>query len=44
MNTLEYFERGLNDEIAAALEGKYFRNLQDLLSCAIREEKKIMKM
>jgi hypothetical protein len=23
-------------------EGKYFRSLQDLLSCAIREEKKIM--
>ena len=44
MNTLEYFERGLNDEIAAALEGKYFRRLQDLLRCAIREEKKIMKM
>ena len=44
MNAMEYFERGLNDDIAAALEGKYFRNLQDLLSCAIREEKKIMKM
>ena len=44
MNALEYFERGLNDEIAAALEGKYFRRLQDLLRCAIREEKKIMKM
>ena len=44
MNALEYFERGLNDDIAAALEGKNFRSLQDLLSCAIREEKKIMKM
>ena len=44
MNAMEYFERGLNDDIVAALEGKYFRSLQDLLSCAIREEKKIMKM
>ena len=44
MNAMEYFERGLNDDIVAALEGKYFRSLQDLLSCAIREEKKIMMM
>jgi hypothetical protein len=44
MNAMEYFERGLNGNIAAALEGKYFRSMQDLLSCAIREEKKVMKV
>jgi len=44
INAMEYFERGLNDDTATALEGKYFRSLQDLLSYAIREEKKIMKM
>ena len=29
MNAMEYFERGLNDDIATALEGKYFRSMQD---------------
>jgi hypothetical protein len=42
MNAMRYFERVLNDNIVAALEGKYFKSLKDLLSCAIREEKKIM--
>jgi len=41
---MSYFKRGLNPNIAAAVEGKYFRGMQDLLSCAIREEKKIMKV
>ena len=44
INTMSYFKRGLNPNIAAAVEGKYFRGIQDLLSCAIREEKKIMKV
>jgi hypothetical protein len=42
MNAMRYFDRGLNDSIVVALEGKYFRSLQELLRCAIREEKKIM--
>ena len=44
IDTMSYFKRGLNPNIAAAVEGKYFRGMQDLLSCAIREEKKIMKV
>ena len=44
MNALTYFKRGLNPNIVAAIERKYFRGMQDLLCCAIREEKKIMKV
>ena len=44
MNAMKYFKRGLNPNIIAAIEGKYFRSMQDLLSSAIREEKEIVKV
>jgi hypothetical protein len=44
MNAMTYFKRGLNPNIAAAIEGKYFRSMRGLLSCAIKEEKKIVKV
>jgi len=44
MNAMEYFKRELNPNIIAAIEGKYFRSMRDLLSCAIREEKEIVKV
>jgi len=44
MNAMTYFKRGLNPNIVAAIERKYFRSMQDLLSCAVIEEKKMMKV
>jgi hypothetical protein len=43
MNAMTYFKRGLNPNIVAAIEGKYFRSMRGLLSCAIKE-KKIVKV
>ena len=44
INAMTYFKRGLNPNIAAAIEVKYFRSTRGLLNCAIKEEKKIMKV
>ena len=44
MNAMKYFKRCLNANIVAAIGGKYFRSMQDLLSYAIREEKKVIKV
>jgi hypothetical protein len=41
---MTYFKRGLNPNIAAAIEGKYFKSMRCLLSCAIKEKKKIVKV
>ena len=44
MNAMAYFKRGLNPNIAIAIEEKHFRSMRGLLSCAIKEEKKIIKV
>jgi hypothetical protein len=44
MNAMTYFKRGLNPNIVAAIEGKYFRSMRGLLICAIKEEKELMKV
>jgi hypothetical protein len=44
MNAMKNFKRGLIPNIITAIEVKYFRSMQDLLSCAIREEKEIVKV
>jgi hypothetical protein len=44
MNAMTYFKRGLNPNIAAAIEEKYFKSMQCLLSCAMKEKKKIVKV
>jgi hypothetical protein len=36
MNAMTYFKRGLNPNIAAAIEGKYFKSMRCLLSCAMQ--------
>ncbi len=43
-DVIAYFKSGLNPNIVAAIEGKYFRSVHNLLSCAIKEEKKIKEL
>uniref|UniRef100_K3ZMU2 Retrotransposon gag domain-containing protein n=1 Tax=Setaria italica TaxID=4555 RepID=K3ZMU2_SETIT len=44
MDAKEYIKRGLNPNIAAAIEGKYARSVQNLLVSAIKEERKIKEL
>jgi hypothetical protein len=40
----EYFMRGLNTNIVAAIKGKYARSVHNLLAYALKEERKIKEL
>jgi hypothetical protein len=44
MDAKEYFMRGLNANIIAAIKGKYARSVHNLLAYALKEERKIKEL
>jgi hypothetical protein len=44
MDAKEYFMRGLNANIVAAIKGKYARSVHNLLAYALKEERKIKEL